>query len=68
MLIFKISPIDPPIDAFDRDISPFRVIGFLKKIPTGGGGGGYHRLFIPHLTLKIDKKLTKLFKLKNRKS
>ena len=35
--IFKISLIDPPIDAFDGGMSYFGIIWILKKIPTDGG-------------------------------
>ena len=39
VLIFKISLIDPPIDAFDGDISNFSDIWIFKKfLPVGGGG------------------------------
>ena len=37
--IFKISLIDPPMDAIDGGIEILGLFEFFKKIPTGGGGG-----------------------------
>ena len=38
MSIFKVSLIDPPIDAFDGGMSDFGIFWIFKKNPVGGGG------------------------------
>ena len=51
MSIFKISLIDPPIDAFDGGMSYFGIIWMFKKIPYDGGGVTLKMLFSQKLLI-----------------